>query len=89
VSRAGRRARQFRAEAAGLWDAPARKVAAPPPPREIQVALALWADRDEWVWREGIRGWEAEQARRRGIRNQIARAKRLAVLWRGDGEQAA
>jgi len=89
MSRAGRRMRQVRAEAAGLWEAPARKVAALPPPREIQVALALWADRDEWVARVGLVGWDAEQARRRSIRNQVARAKRLAVLWRGDGERAA
>jgi hypothetical protein len=89
MSRAGRRARRTRLEAEGLWVVPARKVAPLPPPREIQVALAMHADRDEWVWRAGTCGWEAEQARRRHARNLAARAKRLAVLWRGDQGRAA
>lgn len=81
MSRAGRRARLARLEAGGLWEAPPRRVAPLPPPREIQVALEMWADRDAWVWRVGLVGWEAEQARRRAARTQAARDRRLTALW--------
>lgn len=89
MSRVGRRARRERLEAEGLWVAPARKVAPLPPPREIQVAIAMQADRAEWVEREGTRGWEAEQCRRRAARIAASRTRRLAVLWRGDRRRAA
>jgi hypothetical protein len=81
MSRAGRRARQKRLTTDGLWEAPAAKVARLPAPREVQVALAMQADRDEWVWRVGITGWEAEQCRRRHARSMVARGKRLTALW--------
>ena len=89
MSRAGRRARRNRLAPAGLWESPGAKVAPLPPPREIQIAQAMQADRDEWVWRVGIVGWEAEQARRRHARSMVARAKRLAVLWSATRRRAA
>ena len=89
MSRAGRRARRERLAPAGLWEAPAAKVARLPPSREIQVALALQADRDEWVWRVGITGWEAEQASRRHARSMLARDKRLTALWKVSRGRAA
>ena len=90
MSRGGRRARQARLEADGLWGPmKAARVAPLPPPREIQVALALQADRDEWVWRVGITGWEAEQASRRHARSMLARDKRLTALWKVSRGRAA
>ena len=89
MSRAGRRARQKRLTTDGLWEAPAAKVARLPPPREVRVALVMQADRAEWVWRVGITGWEAEQARRRHARSMVARDKRLTALWAATRRRAA
>jgi hypothetical protein len=89
MSRAGRRARRNRLAPAGLWESPGAKVAPLPPPREIQIAQAMQAERDEWVWRVGICGWEAEQARRRHARSMVARDKRLTALWAARRGRAA
>ena len=70
MSRAGRRARLARLEAA-------ERLAADPEGR----ALAMCADRDEWVRREGTRGWEIESARRRRIRTEVAAARWRSALW--------
>jgi hypothetical protein len=74
MSRAGRRARLARLEAAESVTA--------------DVAQAMFAERDEWVWRVGTRGWEIESARRRRIRTEVAATRWRSALWQ-NGRRAA
>ena len=74
MSRAGRRGRLARLEAA-------ERVSA-------DVSDDAGADRAEWVWRVGTRGWEIEQARRRGIRTQVTAARWRSALWRNQRQAA-
>jgi hypothetical protein len=92
VSRAvrPRKPKQAKLELAGLVKIPGRRVVPLPClPKEIQAAVTLWADRDEWVWRVGTLGWEAEKNRRRAARIQASREKRQAALWKVTRERAA
>lgn len=77
MSRRGRRARLARLD-------DAERLAADPEGR----ALALWAERDEWVGREGTRGWEIESARRRRIRTAAVALRWRSALWQ-NGRRAA
>jgi hypothetical protein len=92
VSRAvrPRKPKQAKLELAGLVKIPGpRVVPLPCLPKEIQVAIAMQADRAEWVWRAGTLGWEAEKNRRRAARIQASRVKRATALWQAERKPAA
>lgn len=87
MSRAGRRARRQRL-ATERWD-PAAVLTAGPGNAASDRAAVLAAERAAWVAAAGTLGWEREQARRRGERNRVLRARRIARALRRVSRAAA